>query len=442
MELILQKVKDILNKFFTDNKTYNLLLALSGGKDSMTLLDILTKIQQEYNFNLYCIYINHNLRGQESHIEEQFIKKISIEKRLKISIRKINKKFWGNLQNESIEMAARRIRYKIFKNISTQYNIDYILTAHHFNDRIETFFLQILRGGGIETLSSIPLKNKNIIRPMLFVTRKEIDSYIKKNNISYLEDSTNQQNIYERNKVRNLLLPVLDKIKPNWKKSFKYIFEYLDEENSFFNHLLSSILSQMIIFKSKNIFCINKTMFDKKSFFIKKKIVKKLLKFLHFPIKPSYPFFKIFNNTKKIKYSSKRFIVESKSKYLWFVKIIDSSFSTLINTLPSSFIYDNNNFSVYTHDNISNPKKHFCFTNKDSLFPFTIQTLRQNDYNLTINKKKIINILKKSNLIQDLYEKVLILKSHDNCIIGLLYHTFKMVNKDYYVKNNHCIIIE
>jgi tRNA(Ile)-lysidine synthase len=165
METIQGKVIMNLRRLLPSDKGSSILVALSGGKDSVTLLNILIGLKSDFKLQIYAAYVNHNLRGSESTLEEKFVTDYTAGLGIQLYKYAVNPSYWENTGRESIEMAARKIRYDFFNRIVFEKSLDFIATAHNLNDRIETFFIQVLRSGGIETLSSIPIKNKNIIRP-------------------------------------------------------------------------------------------------------------------------------------------------------------------------------------------------------------------------------------------------------------------------------------
>lgn len=232
MESMYLKFKNNLKRLQVLNKS--ILVAVSGGKDSITLLNLLLEVQNEFKLKLFGAYVNHNLRGNESAEEEKFVTDYFKEKDILLFKHIVNTTFWEKLKNQSVEMAARKIRYDFFNKSCIENSIDFIATAHNFNDKVETFFLNLTRGSGIDSLSSIQMKNKNIIRPILNITRNDIEEYARSNNLKFVEDSSNSKNIYKRNIVRNELFPVINRLKPDFLKSFNHIFNFIDEEKKNF----------------------------------------------------------------------------------------------------------------------------------------------------------------------------------------------------------------
>lgn len=227
-----------LKKFIGEHKLFvrndALLLACSGGMDSMVLLDLLNK--SDYKFNI--AHCNFKLRGEESDEDEAFV----IEEATKRGIHCFSKSFdTENFAAEnklSIQEAARNLRYQWFEQIATTENNSKILTAHHADDLMETFFINLFRGSGLSGLASIPLTNGNIVRPLLFARRFEIETYAKQNEIKYRDDSSNKKDYYLRNKIRHHLIPLVEQLKENAGKSIIDSINHLKGEEAVIDYLL------------------------------------------------------------------------------------------------------------------------------------------------------------------------------------------------------------
>jgi len=220
-------IKHIESKqLFTKN--HKLLLGVSGGKDSMVLADLLLKAG--YNFSV--AHCNFCLRKDEADLEEAFVVSYFKEKNISIFSTRFNTVEYANENKLSIQMAARELRYNWFKQLKTENKIDFIVTAHHLNDNIETFFINVLRGAGINGLKGIPEKTETVVRPLLFASSEQIKEYITSNNIQYKEDSSNSEVKYLRNKLRHELVPLLKEINPKLEETFSKEFNYFKEANN------------------------------------------------------------------------------------------------------------------------------------------------------------------------------------------------------------------
>lgn len=192
------------------------IVAFSGGRDSVFLFDNLYHLSKKIGFTLIALHVNHSLRENESIRDMNFCDEYA--KKLKVPFIKetVDAKAYSKKNYLSIEEAARILRYKIFEKVYNKYKNKkyntYIAIAHHKNDQAETVIHNLLRGTGIRGMAGMDKTNKYIIRPMLDISRKEIDDYIEENNLQYVEDSTNQDIKYTRNYIRNEILPILSKI--------------------------------------------------------------------------------------------------------------------------------------------------------------------------------------------------------------------------------------
>ncbi len=449
MDIIIDKFKSNLTKLLLDKKS--IVIALSGGIDSIALACILLNLKNELNLKLIACYINHNLRGIESIAEEFFVSNFCKKNNLPLYKLKIKKTTWDELEKESFEMAARRIRYDFFNKILNEKKFDYIATAHNFNDKIETFLMQLFRAGSISTLRSIPSKKNNIIRPLLKITRKEIENYISENSIQYIKDSTNDKNIFKRNIVRNKLIKIFKEIHPDYEKSFIHIFQFFQEEYSLINYLTFSNYKKILIYDSDNKICISKEKYLKLPVAIQKNILKFIIKRLHFPTKITLNLLNSLSGKKeKYQFKQKNFFCKDGGKFILFIdlnklNILEKNIS--IYELP--FIFDSNKLILNLDKKINvDPKKEFCFLFDETFFPLNIRQLKINDsiYISDNDKKLVKNILKDIKIPEPLHKEVIILETNDEKIIGFMLNQFYRVSKEFYIKNkneeNVCLTVE
>ena len=213
--------------------------AVSGGADSVCLLDILVNISEKLGVTVKCAHLNHNLRGAESDGDQEYVEKLCEKYGISIHIKSVD--IASLSQGKSIEDVARRERYDFFKELCTSPST-YIATAHTVGDNTETFFINLLRGAGSRGLCGIPIKRENIIRPMLDVTRNEILVHLKKAGLSYRTDSTNSDTSYLRNFIRHEIIPVFEN-RPdiNIHKSIAKATENLLAENKALDRISSTI---------------------------------------------------------------------------------------------------------------------------------------------------------------------------------------------------------
>lgn len=212
---ILKKVSQFIdaNQLLQENE--RILVGVSGGSDSVVMLHILLKL----GFECVVAHCNFHLRGEESMRDELFVEKLA--ESYKISYKKIDFDTIGYAKANkiSIEMAARELRYNWFRSQAQLNKCTSIATAHHSDDSIETLLLNLIRGTGLKGLTGIEPKNGNIVRPLLTCSRSEIENYAQKHKLEFVTDSTNKESDFSRNKIRNIILPLMAEVNPSVKKS-------------------------------------------------------------------------------------------------------------------------------------------------------------------------------------------------------------------------------
>lgn len=225
-------MKNILQNHIEKNipflKEKKLLLAVSGGLDSMVLLHLF----QELKFDIAIAHCNFQLRGVESFGDQKFIQDYADTNAIPIYVTQFDTEAFAKDYKLSTQVAARELRYNWFYELLEEENFDYLLTAHHADDNLETFLINFTRGTGLEGLTGIPLQNDKIIRPLLFSTRNEIEDYAKSHSIQWREDSSNASDKYVRNKIRHHLIPILKELNPNFMTSFSKTESYLQQSHT------------------------------------------------------------------------------------------------------------------------------------------------------------------------------------------------------------------
>lgn len=189
------------------------IVAFSGGADSRVLLDVLAKISRERNIKIACAHVNHMLRKGAADKDEAFCRSVAEESGIPIFVLKYDVASFAREKGIGIEEAAREVRYSFFERLLSE-NGDYsrIATAHNANDNAETVLFNLARGGGIKGISGIPPKRENIVRPLIYVSRRQIELYCKERSLKYVTDKTNFSTDYSRNFIRWRVLPVMNRI--------------------------------------------------------------------------------------------------------------------------------------------------------------------------------------------------------------------------------------
>ena len=222
---MMQKFLDHLNHNFQFLKGKKLLLATSGGLDSMVMAHLFHKL----NYEVVIAHCNFQLRGMESFEDQKFVQEYADANTIPLFITQFDTKAFAEDYKLSTQVAARELRYNWFYELLETENYNYILTAHHADDNLETFLINLTRGTGLEGLTGIPEQNENVIRPLLQFSRQEIENYAKENTIKWREDSSNASDKYLRNKIRHHLVPILKDLNPNFIISFQKTQTYLQE---------------------------------------------------------------------------------------------------------------------------------------------------------------------------------------------------------------------
>lgn len=205
-----------------------LLLATSGGLDSMIMVDLFHKL----SFDMAMAHCNFQLRGIESFEDQKFVQNYADANEIDVFITQFDTTNFAKDFKLSIQVAARELRYSWFYELLETKKYDYILTAHHADDNLETFIINLIRGTGLEGLTGIPAQNGNIIRPLLIFSRQEIEQYAKDINMEWREDSSNTSDKYLRNKIRHNVVPVLKELNPDFLSSFLKTQVYLHESKA------------------------------------------------------------------------------------------------------------------------------------------------------------------------------------------------------------------
>ena len=220
-----ESIKPYLNK-----KIKKCYVALSGGVDSVVLLHELSKFRQIFDFNLIAIHINHNIQ-KESLSWKKACQKICHEENIKLISRTLRKRKYSS---SNLEKNLRDERYKIFEKVLEKNSL--LFMGHHLDDAIETFFLRAMRGSGIEGLTSIPIQrnlgNGKLVRPFLNFPKSEIISKAKKDKLIFIQDPSNKDNSFNRNYLRNIAIPKLEKRWPAYRKNLSQLIKNLNEANS------------------------------------------------------------------------------------------------------------------------------------------------------------------------------------------------------------------
>ena len=221
MRNLIKKIQDAAHQQNLWEKNSKIVLGVSGGPDSICLLHVFLQLQKKYPLELIVAHVNYGLRGKDSEADEKFVRALAVKNNLVIEVLRVNNskveplsllkelpRF--NLKHPS-ENSLREIRYNFFEKIRQEKKFDLIAVAHNSDDQVETYLMRILRGAGLQGLSAMKFSQGKIIRPLLGISREEILEFLRNGNLTYRTDKTNSQNLFLRNKIRNKLIPSLEK---------------------------------------------------------------------------------------------------------------------------------------------------------------------------------------------------------------------------------------
>lgn len=232
--MIQQRIIQYIDKEDLFSSDSNILVALSGGADSVALLCIL----HAAGYHCEAAHCNFHLRGEESNRDEQFVRQLCKKYEIRLHTVDFDTTRYATKNHISIEMAARELRYNWFEEVRTKCQADVIAVAHHQDDSVETILLNLIRGTGITGLLGIRPRNGAIVRPLLCINREEILHYLQSIGQDYVTDSTNLEDEYTRNKIRLNVLPLMQTINPSVKNSLIETSNYLNDVSAIYNRYI------------------------------------------------------------------------------------------------------------------------------------------------------------------------------------------------------------
>ncbi|MBQ7505460.1 MAG: tRNA lysidine(34) synthetase TilS [Ruminococcus sp.] len=381
MSDFVSKVNKAVEAFDMLQNGDSLIVALSGGADSVSLLNALIELKDEYNLTIYAAHLNHNLRGNEANRDEDFVRKICRNIDIKLFVKSVDIRSLAKERKQSEELCGRDERYKFFNELSEKLGAK-VATAHTASDNAETVIFNLTRGAGINGLSGIAPVRDSIIRPLIYVTRDEVEAYCAGKSLDFVTDSTNLQDEYTRNKIRHSIIPVLKELNPDFENTVTRESDMLRGVNSFIELKTDEAIEQI---KAENGY--DSKLLSKFPEALRLSVIFKLCKL----------------NTSEVDYKAVKLIDDSldggavtlesgltavcKQGTLRFVKDREEDyFSEIELKLDSSFIYKGKEYSV---KELKPEDKKIVFRTRRAGDTFTLPRR-----NITKTVKKLLNELK------------------------------------------------
>ncbi|MBI5042342.1 MAG: tRNA lysidine(34) synthetase TilS, partial [Nitrospirae bacterium] len=272
---LINRVKATIDRYNMLKKGDVVLIAVSGGPDSVFALEILNALKDEYGLTLHAAHLNHKFR-KEADKEAEFVRRLAEEKGMPATIDAFDVKAYCKERGLSKQEGAREVRYDFLRKTADKIGATKIVTGHTADDQAETFLMRLIRGSGALGLSGIPPASGKIIRPLIETTKREVLDYLWKNKIRYVKDPTNIKPVYLRNKVRLELMPLLAKrFNPNIVSTLCRESDILREDEAFLNGIVDTIFKEMVTVQEKDSITLNYLRFNGLHPAIKKRVVRR-----------------------------------------------------------------------------------------------------------------------------------------------------------------------
>lgn len=270
-----EKILEIIKRYNLIENGDKIVVGVSGGPDSITLLNVLKNIKEKeiIKFNLVVCHINHMIR-EEAVSDEKYVEEYCKKNNIEFFAKRIKVEEMAEKEKIGTEEAGRKARYEFFNEILNKTNANKIATAHTANDNAETVLMNIIRGSGTLGLKGIEAKNEKLIRPLIECKRSEIEKYCKDENLNPIIDKTNFENIYTRNKVRNMLIPYIENnFNPNIIEAINRLSDLSKQENDFLEKLTKEAYKKILVEQKKNEIILDLNSFNSQEIVIKNRLV-------------------------------------------------------------------------------------------------------------------------------------------------------------------------
>ena len=410
-----QTFNHALRNLLQNPESSNFLLAVSGGADSMALLQLFYSLE----LKLQVAHVNYHLRGADSDADQQLVQDFCSENNIPFHLYEVSDK--DQKPENSIQNWARNLRYDFFRKIQKTENLDYLVTAHHLNDQLETFLINLSKASGIHGLSGIPANENQILRPLLNFTKDEIYAFAKTHHLEFREDVSNQKNDYLRNFIRNEIAPKLFETNENFLQNFAKSLNFLNQTKRFVEEKIQQIELELSSEKD-HVFYLNKAKFAEQEDLTKFEILKK------FGFQDEKEITKIFNAEKGKTFNSAEFqlLVDREN----FVLIENSSNQNSTENSEEIIIAESlssiNNREISLSKWIINENEtHWVYDEEKLIFPLKLRKKKTGDLIFPIGmigKKTVSKFFKDEKIPILAQQKIWLLCNGNDEIMGILPH--------------------
>ena len=268
------KVIDTIKRYNLIQGGDKLVLGVSGGPDSISMLNILNEIKEEWQFQIYVAHINHMIR-KEADDDEIYVQQYCEKNNIQFFVKRVNVQEIANIQKTGTEEAGRNIRYEFFEEVLQKVGANKIAIAHNKNDKIETIVMNLLRGSGLSGLKGIePIRERRIIRPLIECERQEIEQYCEQYKLEPRIDKTNFENDYTRNKIRNIVIPYIkNEFNPNIIETMDRLSQVATEESNYIELQVEKIYQKLLIERNQNQIILKLKEFNQQEKVIKNRLI-------------------------------------------------------------------------------------------------------------------------------------------------------------------------
>ncbi len=368
-------------KFIRENELFSdldhLLVAVSGGSDSVLLAHLLKKLHLKFSI----AHCNFKLRGEESEGDELFVSNLADELNVPIYVKHFSTDQYATDQKVSIQMAARALRYSWFQEILKKEKINYIITAHHKDDLAETVLLNLSKGSVLNGLHGIKPKNNNIVRPLLWASKNEIKKYIAEEKISYREDSSNHSSKYQRNLIRHQIFPEFEKINPSFSETILQTSLLRNQINNWFETYCLTLKDQLFSHHQGILSCAKEALIK-----FNEAIIFELIRTYNFTPHQAINIYKALKGTESKEFNSKTHRIIIDRSLLQIIPIIEHEKNDGVLVFEEgNYIYQSQiihfNFTKYPPAQFKQHPPHIAYLDADKIiFPLQIRVWKNGDY--------------------------------------------------------------